>query len=293
MTSMTPLAGDATSADEAPQPSPVPVLVVDDNPAKLLAVTAVLAPLGYRIVEAESGVAALRRVAEEEFAVILMDVRMPVMDGFETAALIRMRSQSEMTPIIFITAQASDEIVPTDRYAQGAVDFITAPVQPDELRAKVSAFANLFLRAEQLAAEAQRVRASADQLRLLTESAPIGIFQTDADNCYIYTNPRWAEITGMSSAAAVGRPWDVIIAEDQRESPDTPISAEPASRQDFSHRFDIRIPGSPTRVALMTSRAMQDPKAAIIGWVGSLMDIARKRKQLWRRPGTRLRMPPG
>ena len=87
-----------------------------------------LAPLGYSIVEADSGLAALRCVMAQDFAVILLDVRMPIMDGFETAALIRLRRQSEMTPIIFITAHETDEIVGTDRYAEGAVDFIFAPV---------------------------------------------------------------------------------------------------------------------------------------------------------------------
>ncbi|MDX6318786.1 MAG: hypothetical protein QOD35_2186 [Nocardioidaceae bacterium] len=251
----------------------MPILVVDDNPAKLLAVTALLAPLGFRIVEADSGLAALRRVAVEDFAVILMDVRMPIMDGFETAALIRMRTQSEMTPIIFITAQATDEIIPADRYAQGAVDFITAPVQPDELRAKVSAFANLFTRAEVLAAEAEKVQASADQLRLLTESAPIGIFQTDVENRYIYTNPRWAEITGVESDLAQGQKWDVILDEEQRPLLATRISEESARGQEFSHRFAIRVPGSPDRIALLTSKAMQNPESQIVGWVGTLMDV--------------------
>ena len=97
------------------------------------------------------GLAALRCVMAQDFAVILLDVRMPIMDGFETAALIRQRRQSEMTPIIFITAYGSDEIVDTDLYAEGAVDFIFAPVPPNELRAKVSVFANLFIKAEELA----------------------------------------------------------------------------------------------------------------------------------------------
>jgi PAS domain S-box-containing protein len=252
---------------------PVPILVVDDNPAKLLAVTAVLAPLGHRIVEADSGLAALRRVSAENFAVILMDVRMPIMDGFETAALIRMRAQSEMTPIIFITAQASDEIISADRYAQGAVDFMTAPVQPDELRAKVSAFANLFLRAEQLAAEAKEVKASVDQLRLLTDSAPIGIFQTDLENRYTYTNPRWSEITGTPSARALGQEWDVILDEEQRPQLQTRIREESVEGREFSHRFDLCSPGSPTKVVLVTSKAMQNPESQIVGWVGTLMDV--------------------
>ena len=126
--------------------APVPILVVDDNFAKRLALKAVLSPLGYRIVEADSGVAALRCVSAENFAVILLDVVMPEMNGFETAALIRQREQSEMTPIIFITAYRSDDIVTSDLYPEGAVDFIFAPVPPAELRAKVSLFASLFTR---------------------------------------------------------------------------------------------------------------------------------------------------
>jgi response regulator RpfG family c-di-GMP phosphodiesterase len=111
---------------------------------------------------------------------------MPHMDGFETAALIRQRRQSEMTPIIFITAYGRDETVNSDRYAAGAVDFMFAPVSPHELRAKVSVFANLFLKAEILATRAREVQTSADQLRLLTDAAPIGIFQTDSENRYVH-----------------------------------------------------------------------------------------------------------
>jgi CheY-like chemotaxis protein len=180
----------------------VSVLLVDDDAAKRLAIRAVLSSLGYTIVEADSGLAALRCVMLQEFAVILLDVRMQGMDGFETAALIRQRVQSEMTPIIFVTAHASGEI---DRYAQGAVDFICTPVVPDELRAKVSVFANLFIKANRLATWATEVETSADRLRLLTDTAPIGIFHTDRDNRYIYTNPRWTEITGMAAAAAAGQ----------------------------------------------------------------------------------------
>jgi diguanylate cyclase (GGDEF)-like protein len=131
-----------------------------------LALKAVLQPLGHTIVEADSGLAALRSIMDRDFAVILLDVRMPIMDGFETASLIRKRQQSELTPIIFITAYGSDEIVTTDLYAQGAVDFIFAPVPPEELRAKVTVFARLFLKAESLATQAREIRSSADELRV-------------------------------------------------------------------------------------------------------------------------------
>lgn len=98
----------------------VSILVVDDNPAKRLALRAVLTPLNYAIVEAVSGLDALRCVLAQDFAVILLDVRMPNMDGFETAGRIRQRKRCEMTPIIFITAFNDDELVTTDRYSQDA-----------------------------------------------------------------------------------------------------------------------------------------------------------------------------
>ena len=104
----------------------------------------------------------------------------------------------------------------TDRYAEGAVDFITSPVHPDELRSKVSVFAKLFLQTQANAAKARDLQTSADQLTLLTETAPIGIFQTDSHNRYVYTNARWSEITGISTADAAGQDWHVIISDDQR-----------------------------------------------------------------------------
>ena len=107
-----------------------------------------LAPLGYLVVEADSGRAALRAVLRQTFAVILMDVRMPTLDGFETARLIRQRSQSEHTPCIFVTAFGQDEIETAAAYESGAVDFVFTPVDPNVLRAKVSAFADLFVQAQ-------------------------------------------------------------------------------------------------------------------------------------------------
>jgi two-component system sensor histidine kinase/response regulator len=254
--------------------SPVPVLIVDDNAAKRLALKSVLSPLGYLIVEADSGVAALRCVMARDFAVILLDVCMPDMDGFETAALIRQRRQSEMTPIIFITAFSSEEIMSSDLYAEGAVDFIFAPVPPTELRAKVSVFANLFLRAEELAARARQVQESADQLRLLTDTAPIGIFQTDADNRYIYTNPLWSAITGIASGDAVGKKWDIILGPDDRA---VLAAARTAGRDDateLSQRFQVEGPGGMPSVVLVTSRPMPDGDGdGIAGWVGTLADV--------------------
>ncbi len=160
-------AAEIEVAQTPPSPTQsVNILIVDDNAAKRLALKAVLHPLGHTLVEADSGIEALRCVLRQDFAMILLDVRMPIMDGFETAALIRKRPQSELTPIIFITAYGRDEIVRTDLYAEGAVDFIHAPVPPDELRSKVAAFASLYLKAEGLAVHERQVQPAADQLRL-------------------------------------------------------------------------------------------------------------------------------
>src|SRR5438270_4094383 len=108
------------------------ILVVDDLPEKLLVVGSILEELGQNVVTARSGEEALRRVLERDFAVILLDVNMPGMDGFETAMLIRKRRKSAHTPIIFLTAFA-DELHAHRGYSLGAVDYILSPVVPDVL----------------------------------------------------------------------------------------------------------------------------------------------------------------
>ena len=250
--------------------SPVTVLIVDDNPAKRLGLKAALAPLGHAIVEADSGLEALRAVMVQDFAVILLDVRMPVMDGFETAAHIRQRRQSEMTPIIFITAHAKNEIVNPDLYAEGAVDFIFAPVPPAELRSKVTVFANLFLRAEALAEQAREVQRSVDHLKLLTDSAPIGIFRTDAENRYVYTNPLWSDITGVSATDAAGRKWDTIMDPEERSRLRAELPDDAADWSELCHRFEIQLADGASRILLVTSRAIPDAEG---GWVGTLANI--------------------
>ena len=251
----------------------VPILIVDDNPGKRLALKSILLPLGFSIVEAESGEEGLRRVMAQDFAVILMDVVMPLMDGFETAALIRKRARSEMTPIIFITAHDRDEVVANDLYAEGAVDFIFAPVPHHELRSKVSVFANLFLQAQDLASRADEVQASEEYLRLLTDAAPIGIFQTDRENRYRYTNPRWTEITGVSAEEALGQSWDTIIGLDQRAGLAARLSEGVPDQAEISHRFELRRSGAAIRTLLATCKSIPDNLGGTVGWVGTLADV--------------------
>jgi signal transduction histidine kinase/DNA-binding response OmpR family regulator len=142
---------------------PVNILIVDDVPEKALAVEATLADLGQRIVKASSGRAALRCLLKDDFAVILLDVNMPEMDGFETAALIRERKRSEHTPIIFITA-FNDDIHAAKGYSLGAVDYISAPIDPDVLRTKVGVFVDLYQKTETIRQQAaHRVQLAREQ----------------------------------------------------------------------------------------------------------------------------------
>src|SRR5436190_21272451 len=122
----------------------VNILLVDDKPENLLALEAVLEELGQELVKAHSGREALRQVLNHDFAVILIDVQMPTMDGFETVDLIKERERSRHTPVIFITALSRNETYISRGYSAGAVDYILKPIVPETLRSKVSVFVDLF-----------------------------------------------------------------------------------------------------------------------------------------------------
>ncbi|HEX8521657.1 MAG TPA: response regulator [Tepidisphaeraceae bacterium] len=148
----------------------VNILIVDDKPEKVLAIEAVLEELGQNVVRAYSGREGLRCLLNGEFAVILLDVNMPGMDGFETAALIRRRQASQHIPIIFITA-FGDEMHIQQGYSLGAVDYILAPVVPEVLRSKVAVFVDLFKKTNQVQRQAEILRRRATQLQQLTAAS--------------------------------------------------------------------------------------------------------------------------
>ncbi|HEX3148052.1 MAG TPA: hybrid sensor histidine kinase/response regulator [Gemmataceae bacterium] len=138
------------------------ILIVDDLPEKVLVYRTILEELGQNLVVARSGEDALREILRGEFAVILLDVQMPGLNGFETAAMIRRRRRSAHTPIIFITAFA-DEVRQAEGYAQGAVDYILAPIVPEILRAKVRVFVDLFRMSQQVRRQAEERVALAEE----------------------------------------------------------------------------------------------------------------------------------
>jgi signal transduction histidine kinase/DNA-binding response OmpR family regulator len=150
----------------------VDILVVDDLPEKLLIYNTVLEGLGQNIVTALSGREALRLLLEREFAVILLDVNMPDMDGFETAAMIRSRRRTAHTPIIFVTA-FSDDMHTAQGYSLGAVDYILSPIVPEILRTKVGVFVDLFKKTLQVRRQAEEhvALARAEAARAAAEAA--------------------------------------------------------------------------------------------------------------------------
>jgi serine phosphatase RsbU (regulator of sigma subunit) len=136
----------------------VKILMVDDQPSNLLALEAVLGDLGHVLVKAQSGEEALKCLLRDDFAVILMDVFMPGIDGFETAELIRQRDRSRFTPIVFMTAIGKSDTHVSRGYSVGAVDYLFKPIVPEILQAKVIAFVDLFLKTAMIAQQSEKLR---------------------------------------------------------------------------------------------------------------------------------------
>ncbi len=213
-----------TLAAPAVAPAPAPaILVVDDNPVKRVALRAMVVPLGYPVVEAESGRAALKALEDQTFALILMDVRMPTLNGFETARLCRRQSRGGRTPIIFITAQGGDEGELASAYASGAVDFIFTPVLPDVLRAKVAAFVDLFLQSQALECSVESITALNTALResdirtqAVLDNVADAIFILDGGGVIESVNRSVGRLFGYHAGEPVGHPFAFMIAPECR-----------------------------------------------------------------------------
>ena len=232
-----PLNHDAPPPEVRDQPggAPVNILLVDDQPGRLLTYRAILEPLGERLVEATSGEEALKRLMEEEFAVILLDVNMPGMDGFETANMIHQHPRFEKTPIIFVTAVNVTDMDRLRGYKLGAVDYVMVPVIPEILRSKVVVLVELFRKRRELqqanaALEAEKARelgrlneslratnaelaarnrelrnevgerARAERrLRFLADTIPSIVWTCSPDGTLTYANQHWYEFYGRPS----------------------------------------------------------------------------------------------
>ncbi len=199
---------DAEGRDEALAPIQPSVLVVDDKPANLLALSAVLRPLGVRIVEARSGREALERFSSEPFAVVLLDAQMPEMDGFEVARRIRASQRDPDVPIIFLTAVYREESYARRGYASRAADYITKPFDPTILRARVGAFVDLFrqrdaVRRTQLALRTEERDEAVRRLVAFERIATAALRGGDLDAFLRELLDTFAEVTRAVDSAAI------------------------------------------------------------------------------------------
>lgn len=234
------------------------VLLVDDRDENLLALEAVLAPTGCRLVKARSGDDALRALLKDDFAVILLDVQMPGLDGFETAELIRARERSRAVPIIFVTAISKEPHHVFRGYETGAVDYLFKPLDPVVLRSKVEVFVESYERGRALAEREELLRAT-------FEDAPIGMARADAGGRLRHVNRALCETVGRAPEELLGRTLDELgpradagVDAAQRED----LAAGRVSRYQVQRRLGSRAGTSIPVLVSVSQATSQDGSAA-------------------------------
>lgn len=190
----------------------IPILIVDDNPENLLVQKAVLKNNDRNIVTAESGEEALRLIKDQEFAVVLLDIMMPVMDGYEVARRIRAEKLANYPPVIFITAGLDEGHRVRDGYATGAVDYLLKPVDPDILRAKVEVFVQLYKARKEIERQTEILRMHDQQERdSFLENALDAVVAINEDGLVIYWNKQAESIFGWKKNEVMGRKLSELI----------------------------------------------------------------------------------
>jgi PAS domain S-box-containing protein len=274
---------------EPTRAAPVSVLVVDDQPENRVALKAILGSPDYRILEASSEREALRHLLHEDVAVILLDVVMPEVDGFELASLIKQRERAAAVPIIFLTAQAIDSSLIRRAYGVGAADYLIKPLLPEMVRAKVAVFAELYRQRRrieaqsQLLLEAERSRGETriDELRLasdrryrkLAEAVPHIVWTAQGDGRIDYFNRRWYEYSGLSHSDCGGS-WLAAVHPDDREACETLWQTSLSSGQPFEIECRLRR-GSDGSHRWFLCRALPEHGLGpeVNSWLGTFTDI--------------------
>jgi PAS domain S-box-containing protein len=259
------------------------ILLVDDRPANLLALEAILSPLGHTLVRASSGEEALWRLLEEEYAAILLDVQMPGMDGFDTARLVKSRPRTQHVPIIFITAINREREYVFEGYARGAVDYVSKPFEPEILRSKVEVFVELWRRGEQLRhqeaalrereREADARRAEA-RFRELFDALPLLLWASGRDGRMTHANPAFLSRVGRTlEACARGGPF-LDVHPDERAAVERAWAEGLATGQPFETRFRLRRAEDGTHGwCLGRGVPEHDEGGRVSGWVFTAIDV--------------------
>jgi PAS domain S-box-containing protein len=271
--------GDFVSLAGPPHAQPVNILLVDDRADKLIALDAVIASPGRNIVKARSGTEALRYLLRQDFAVILLDVNMPGLDGFETAALIRQRKASEHTPIIFLSAVHDAEKYLTRGYSLGAVDYLLTPVPAGVLQTKVSVFVELFKKTEEVMRQAERLQESEERFRLLVEGVKdYAIYMLSADGRVATWNAAAEQITGYREEEIIGRHFSCFFPREDvtHERPDHTLRVVIREGRLEDEGWRIRKDG--TRFwANVIITALRDENGALRGFAKITRDITARK----------------
>ena len=275
----------------------VNILMVDDQPAKLLSYEAILADLGENLIKASSAREALEILLKHDVAVVLMDVSMPIMDGFELAEMIRQHPRFQSTAIIFISAVHLTDLDRLKGYQRGAVDYLSVPVVPELLRAKVSVFADLHRKTRQLASlnreleqrvsertEELATKAAALQqlnqelarkhleLDAIVKTAPDIIFASRGDGSRDYLSNRFYEFTGAELGSGEGFGWMSYVHPD--DTYDLQVQWNEATKGE-RYEAEYRIRGKDGEHRWFRARAVpiRDAEGNIVKWYGSASDI--------------------
>ena len=263
----------------------VNILLVDDHPENLIALEAILEGLDQNLVKAYSGAEALRCLLHQDFAVILLDVQMPEMDGFETATLIRQRERSRNTPIIFLTAFGINDTMLFKGYTLGAVDYLSKPIDSVILKSKVIVFVELFKKtlevkrqAAELASINSELRQSEEKFRALSACSPIAIFLTDIQGKFTYTNPNCQAFYNFQLDETWEEGWAKCIYTEDRDRVLADWSRSIRCGQTYSDEFRICHPNNALCWVHVRTSVMYSDKRELIGYVGTIEDIT-ERKQ--------------
>jgi PAS domain S-box-containing protein len=276
----------------------VNILMVDDQPAKLLSYEVMLEELGERLIKASSAKEAFEHLLKEDMAVILMDVSMPELDGFELAEMIRQHPRFQRTAIIFISAVHLTDLDRLKGYEHGAVDYISVPVVPEMLRAKVRVFADLHRKTRQLESLnrelEQRVeerteelgrRAQAleylnttlshknQELDAIIHTAPDMIFSRRADGSRDYLSDRFYEYTGAARGSATGYGWIEYILPEDRQIATGQWQRCVESGTNYEAEYRIRSKEGAYRWFRARAVPIRDEQGNCIRWYGTCSDI--------------------
>jgi PAS domain S-box-containing protein len=258
------------------------ILLVDDREENLIALEAILEPLGQNLIRARSGEEALRRLLVRDVAAILLDVQMPELDGFETAALIKQRAKTRGVPIIFVTAISKDEQHVFRGYSSGAVDYIFKPFEPEILRSKVAAFVEIYQRGRELQQQAELLRErelvaarreSEQRYRALADAMPQIVWTAGPDGKATYYNRRWFEYTGLEPGPVDGNEWMQFIHPDDLKRTVEHLEKTLASGEVFEIEYRIHGVDGGYRWHLGRAVPVRRATGEIDFWVGTATDI--------------------